>query len=63
MQVRILLSPLKILDMELEEKIIDYWLNNKDNRVSVIAKKFEVSEYKVSRAINNYLKNKKHYVK
>lgn len=49
--------------MELEEKIIDYWLSNKDNRVSVIAKKFEVSEYKVSRAINNYLKNKKHYVK
>lgn len=45
--------------MTIEEKIIEYWLRNKDNRVSVIAKKFEVTEYKVSRVIDNYLKPKK----
>lgn len=49
--------------MTIEEKIIDFWSKNKDNRISVIAKKFDITEHKVSRVINNYLKDKKHYVK
>jgi hypothetical protein len=49
--------------MTIEEKIIDFWSKNKDNRISVIAKKFDVSEHKISKLIDKHLKDKKHYVK
>ena len=36
--------------------IIDYYLNNKDNRVPVIAKELSIGEHLIHRAINRYFK-------
>jgi len=41
------------------QEIIDRWKFSKDNRVSLIAKEFEISEYKANKIINDYLSSKK----
>ncbi|WP_155289118.1 hypothetical protein [Capnocytophaga felis] len=43
----------------LEEQIIDYFHSNRENTVPAIARKFQVSEYKVHKIINKHLQQKK----
>lgn len=44
--------------MELEKKIIKYFLNNENNGIKKIALKFNVKEGRVNKIINNYFKTK-----
>lgn len=43
----------------LEEQIIDYFHSNRENTVPAIARKFQVSEYKVHKIINKHFEQKK----
>lgn len=49
--------------MDLESKkealVIDYFVNNNDNRVVVIAEKFEMQKHRVHQIINKYLNRKR----
>lgn len=37
-----------------EKEILEYFKTQKDNRMSVVAKHFEVSEYQVGRILDNH---------
>jgi predicted transcriptional regulator len=41
----------------MELKIIEYFLNNKENKTENIAKHFKISNHKASRIINDFLKD------
>lgn len=43
----------------LEEQIIDYFHSNRENTVPAIARKFQVSEYKIHKIINKHFEQKK----
>ncbi len=43
---------------KLEQKVVSYFIENHDNRVSVIAEKFKTTKYVITRIIDKHLQGK-----
>jgi len=53
-------SPIKeVVTPDIEQKIINFFITEKNNSVSRISRELNVPAYNVSRAINKYLKEKR----
>ena len=51
----------KYLTEEQEKMVINYFLTNHDNRTTTISNNLGLSEFLVSKTIDNYLKTLKNY--